>query len=159
MCCHLIINFIEIHKILHILFLGYLGCYRIMLTQLLLVTAAACTFMLILTYCLFLFPELNIIHCDLKPENILLCNPKRSAIKIVDFGSSCQLGQRVSDHLVFWTLISKKNSSFYLTHQQFIQEFTLFFTQYGRQMLWISYSSLITIVVGIFFSTSSSIHI
>lgn len=40
-------------------------------------------------------PELNIIHCDLKPENILLCNPKRSAIKIVDFGSSCQLGQRV----------------------------------------------------------------
>lgn len=46
--------------------------------------------------------DLNIIHCDLKPENILLCNPKRSAIKIVDFGSSCQLGQRVSiafDHL------------------------------------------------------------
>uniref|UniRef100_A0ACB8FRG3 Uncharacterized protein n=1 Tax=Sphaerodactylus townsendi TaxID=933632 RepID=A0ACB8FRG3_9SAUR len=42
-------------------------------------------------------PELSIIHCDLKPENILLCNPKRSAIKIVDFGSSCQLGQRVSD--------------------------------------------------------------
>lgn len=41
------------------------------------------------------FTELNIIHCDLKPENILLCNPKRSAIKIVDFGSSCQLGQRV----------------------------------------------------------------
>lgn len=44
-------------------------------------------------------PELNIIHCDLKPENILLCNPKRSAIKIVDFGSSCQLGQRVSIHI------------------------------------------------------------
>lgn len=43
-------------------------------------------------------PELSIIHCDLKPENILLCNPKRSAIKIVDFGSSCQLGQRVSLH-------------------------------------------------------------
>ena len=42
-------------------------------------------------------PEINIIHCDLKPENILLCNPKRSAIKIVDFGSSCQLGQRVSN--------------------------------------------------------------
>jgi len=41
-------------------------------------------------------PELNVIHCDLKPENILLCNPKRSAIKIVDFGSSCQLGKRVS---------------------------------------------------------------
>ena len=37
----------------------------------------------------------GIIYRDLKPENILLCNPKRSAIKIVDFGSSCQLGQRV----------------------------------------------------------------
>jgi len=46
-------------------------------------------------------PELSIIHCDLKPENILLCNPKRSAIKIVDFGSSCQLGQRV----MFQTLL------------------------------------------------------
>jgi len=41
-------------------------------------------------------PELQVIHCDLKPENILLCNRKRSAIKIVDFGSSCQLGSRVS---------------------------------------------------------------
>lgn len=41
-------------------------------------------------------PELQIIHCDLKPENVLLCNPKRSAIKIVDFGSSCQLDRRVS---------------------------------------------------------------
>ena len=40
-------------------------------------------------------PELNVLHCDLKPENILLVNPKRSAIKIVDFGSSCQIGQRV----------------------------------------------------------------
>ncbi|CAI8047032.1 Serine/threonine-protein kinase minibrain [Geodia barretti] len=41
-----------------------------------------------------LSPLLNIIHCDLKPENILLCNRKRSAIRIVDFGSSCQVGQR-----------------------------------------------------------------
>ncbi|KAF0296529.1 Serine/threonine-protein kinase minibrain [Amphibalanus amphitrite] len=44
-------------------------------------------------------PELNIIHCDLKPENILLCNPKRSAIKIVDFGSSCQLNQRMYQYI------------------------------------------------------------
>ncbi|XP_072166377.1 dual specificity tyrosine-phosphorylation-regulated kinase 1B-like [Diadema setosum] len=44
-------------------------------------------------------PELNIIHCDLKPENILLCNPKRSAIKIIDFGSSCQLGQRIYQYI------------------------------------------------------------
>ena len=55
-------------------------------------------------------PELNIIHCDLKPENILLCNPKRSAIKIVDFGSSCQLGQRVSsDILSLLSFISLDN--------------------------------------------------
>jgi len=44
-------------------------------------------------------PELKIIHCDLKPENILLCNPKRSAIKIVDFGSSCQIGQRIYQYI------------------------------------------------------------
>ncbi|CAG0913497.1 unnamed protein product [Notodromas monacha] len=44
-------------------------------------------------------PELSIIHCDLKPENILLCNPKRSAIKIVDFGSSCQLGQKIYQYI------------------------------------------------------------
>lgn len=44
-------------------------------------------------------PELNIIHCDLKPENILLCNPKRSGIKIIDFGSSCQLGQRLYQYI------------------------------------------------------------
>ena len=34
-------------------------------------------------------PDVNIIHCDLKPENILLCHPRRSAIKLIDFGSSC----------------------------------------------------------------------
>ena len=44
-------------------------------------------------------PFFKIIHCDLKPENILLCNPKRSAIKIVDFGSSCQLGQRIYQYI------------------------------------------------------------
>ena len=42
-------------------------------------------------------PDIRIIHSDLKPENILLCNPKRSAIRIVDFGSSCQMGQRVGN--------------------------------------------------------------
>lgn len=55
-------------------------------------------------------PELNVIHCDLKPENILLCNPKRSAIKIVDFGSSCQLGNRVNKY----TFCLKKFFIFYL---------------------------------------------
>jgi len=44
-------------------------------------------------------PELTVLHCDLKPENILLVNPKRSAIKIVDFGSSCQIGQRLYQYI------------------------------------------------------------
>lgn len=39
---------------------------------------------------------LKIIHCDLKPENILLTSARRSAIKIVDFGSSCDSSSRVS---------------------------------------------------------------
>jgi len=56
-------------------------------------------------------PELQIIHCDLKPENILLCNPKRSAIKIVDFGSSCQLGSRVSAVSVWCNLLLLLSSS------------------------------------------------
>ena len=33
--------------------------------------------------------RLNIIHCDLKPENILLKAPKKSAIKVIDFGTGC----------------------------------------------------------------------
>ncbi|KAK0397437.1 hypothetical protein QR680_002128 [Steinernema hermaphroditum] len=44
-------------------------------------------------------PQLNIIHCDLKPENVLLCNPKRSAIKVIDFGSSCQVGNRIYQYI------------------------------------------------------------
>lgn len=37
----------------------------------------------------FLANTVDIIHCDLKPENILLKHPRRSAIKMIDFGSSC----------------------------------------------------------------------
>ncbi|KAE9414164.1 hypothetical protein Angca_005269 [Angiostrongylus cantonensis] len=44
-------------------------------------------------------PELSIIHCDLKPENVLLCNPKRSKINIIDFGSSCQIGHRIYQYI------------------------------------------------------------
>jgi hypothetical protein len=39
---------------------------------------------------------MGIVHCDLKPENILLLSTKRSAIKIIDFGSSWQFGKYVS---------------------------------------------------------------
>ncbi|XP_057302495.1 dual specificity tyrosine-phosphorylation-regulated kinase 1A-like [Hydractinia symbiolongicarpus] len=49
--------------------------------------------------CFLATPELQVIHCDLKPENVLLCNPKRSAIKIVDFGSSCQLNQTLYHYI------------------------------------------------------------
>ncbi|KAH7889868.1 hypothetical protein F5I97DRAFT_1801876 [Phlebopus sp. FC_14] len=31
----------------------------------------------------------RIVHCDLKPENVLLKHPVKSAIKVIDFGSSC----------------------------------------------------------------------
>ncbi|CAH8447145.1 unnamed protein product [Dicrocoelium dendriticum] len=44
-------------------------------------------------------PELRIIHCDLKPENILLVNPKRSTIKLVDFGSSCHVKEKVYQYI------------------------------------------------------------
>ncbi|EPQ58537.1 kinase-like protein [Gloeophyllum trabeum ATCC 11539] len=31
----------------------------------------------------------RVVHCDLKPENVLLKHPAKSAIKVIDFGSSC----------------------------------------------------------------------
>lgn len=80
-----------------LLFLSTPGeCYRIFQNKIHIEIAIVC---LIVFFCYY-FLELNIIHCDLKPENILLCNPKRSAIKIVDFGSSCQLGQRVYNFFI-----------------------------------------------------------
>jgi len=39
-------------------------------------------------------PDIDIVHCDLKPENILLRHPRRSAIKLIDFGSSCLTTER-----------------------------------------------------------------
>jgi len=33
--------------------------------------------------------KLKIIHCDMKPENILLKNCHNTAIKVIDFGTSC----------------------------------------------------------------------
>lgn len=44
-------------------------------------------------------PGVDIIHCDLKPENILLRNPKRSAIKVIDFGSSCHSNGRMYKYI------------------------------------------------------------
>lgn len=37
----------------------------------------------------------KLIHCDLKPENVLLVAPQRSGIKVIDFGSSCFVDERM----------------------------------------------------------------
>ncbi|KAI9598519.1 kinase-like domain-containing protein [Syncephalis fuscata] len=41
----------------------------------------------------------NVVHCDLKPENILLKHPAKSAIKMIDFGSSCLESERVYTYI------------------------------------------------------------
>jgi len=78
-------------------------------------------------------PEMRVIHCDLKPENVLLCNPKRSAIKIVDFGSSCQVGQTVSfrsilyDFALFYFLLFFTSDLIEIRHSKLIFFFNSFF--------------------------------
>ena len=44
-------------------------------------------------------PKVDVIHCDLKPENILLKHPKRSGIKLIDFGSSCRSEKRMYSYI------------------------------------------------------------
>ncbi|GBF91610.1 dual-specificity tyrosine-(Y)-phosphorylation regulated kinase [Raphidocelis subcapitata] len=41
----------------------------------------------------------RLIHCDLKPENVLLRSQHRSAIKVIDFGSSCFQDERVYTYI------------------------------------------------------------
>jgi dual specificity tyrosine-phosphorylation-regulated kinase 1 len=43
--------------------------------------------------------DVDIIHCDLKPENILLRHPKKSGIKVIDFGSSCRSDKRMYSYI------------------------------------------------------------
>lgn len=38
-------------------------------------------------------------HCDLKPENILLKQENKSGIKVIDFGSSCFVDQRIYTYI------------------------------------------------------------
>ncbi|KAL5249033.1 hypothetical protein ACHWQZ_G018020 [Mnemiopsis leidyi] len=49
--------------------------------------------------CLRMLHREKIIHCDFKPENILLRERGRSAIKVVDFGSSCYEHQRLYTYI------------------------------------------------------------
>lgn len=44
-------------------------------------------------------PDVDVIHCDLKPENILLRHPKRSGIKVIDFGSSCLSNKQMYQYI------------------------------------------------------------
>jgi len=43
--------------------------------------------------------SVDVIHCDLKPENILLRHPKRSGIKVIDFGSSCRSNNQMYSYI------------------------------------------------------------
>ena len=63
-----------------------------------LVKAFAKQLLIVLDY----MKRLNIIHCDLKPENILLRNPKKSAIKVIDFGTGC------FDNSAYYTYIQSR---------------------------------------------------
>ena len=43
--------------------------------------------------------SVGIIHCDLKPENILLKYENKSSIKVIDFGSACQEGNKIFEYI------------------------------------------------------------
>ncbi|KAJ6236531.1 serine/threonine-protein kinase minibrain [Anaeramoeba flamelloides] len=43
--------------------------------------------------------QIQIIHCDLKPENVLLVNPRKSLIKVIDFGSSCDQDSKIHTYI------------------------------------------------------------
>ncbi|PFH47681.1 hypothetical protein AMATHDRAFT_77088 [Amanita thiersii Skay4041] len=48
---------------------------------------------------LSLMRQYRIVHCDLKPENVLLRHPAKSAIKVIDFGSSCFENEKIYTYI------------------------------------------------------------
>lgn len=64
--------------------------------------------------CLALMRQSHIVHCDLKPENILLANPRRSEIRVIDFGSSCFENEKgTSPRVPLMTVYTYIQSRFY----------------------------------------------
>ncbi|KAK4556968.1 serine/threonine protein kinase, CMGC, dual-specificity [Recurvomyces mirabilis] len=49
--------------------------------------------------CLCLLQRKKIIHCDLKPENILLCEARKADVRVIDFGSSCRVEEKVYTYI------------------------------------------------------------
>lgn len=43
--------------------------------------------------------SLNLIHCDLKPENILFQSYSQCLVKVIDFGSSCYVSDKLSSYV------------------------------------------------------------
>lgn len=56
-------------------------------------------FQMLLTLEFLLEPGVNVVHCDMKPENVLLRNASSCAIKVIDFGSSCKVNERIYTYI------------------------------------------------------------